>query len=75
MTKAELQNPLAEATQTDKRIGTLSDVAYKEIKKNGAPEIDGKSPVIKGGGRGKSEMGPATGLSESAAIFRLEYVG
>jgi hypothetical protein len=36
----ELQTVLAEATQTDKRtagvfLDTLSDIAYKEIKKNG----------------------------------------
>ena len=40
MTKTELQSALAEATQTDKRtagvfLDTLSDIAYKEIKKNG----------------------------------------
>ena len=38
MTKTELQSALAEATQTDKRtagvfLDTLSDIAYKEIKK------------------------------------------
>ena len=40
MTKTELQSALAEAIQTDKRtagvfLDTLSDIAYKEIKKNG----------------------------------------
>ena len=40
MTKTELQSALGEATQTDKRtagvfLDTLSDIAYKEIKKNG----------------------------------------
>ena len=40
MTKTELQSSLAEATQTDKKtagvfLDTLSDIAYKEIKKNG----------------------------------------
>jgi hypothetical protein len=40
MTKTELQSAIAEATQTDKRTAgvffdTLSDIAYKEIKKNG----------------------------------------
>ena len=40
MTKTELQRALAQATQTDKRtagvfLDTLSDIAYKEIKKNG----------------------------------------
>jgi hypothetical protein len=40
MTKTELQSALAEATQTDKRtagvfLDTLSDIAYKEIKKTG----------------------------------------
>jgi DNA-binding protein HU-beta len=38
MTKNELQSALVEATQTDKRtagvfLDTLSDIAYKEIKK------------------------------------------
>jgi nucleoid DNA-binding protein len=40
MTKTELQNALAEATQTNKRtaalfLDTLSDLAYKGIKKEG----------------------------------------
>jgi len=40
MTKTELQIALAEATQTNKKIAgafldTLSDLAYKAIKKNG----------------------------------------
>jgi hypothetical protein len=41
MTKTQLQSALAEATQTDKRtagvfLDTLSDVAYKAIKKRTA---------------------------------------
>jgi nucleoid DNA-binding protein len=40
MTKTELQSALAEATQTNKRtagvfLDTLSNLAYKETKKNG----------------------------------------
>jgi nucleoid DNA-binding protein len=45
MTKTELQSALAEATQTDKRtagvfLDTLSDIAYKEIKKNHGERSD-----------------------------------
>ena len=47
MTKTELQSALAEATQTDKRtagvfLDTLSDTAYKEIKKGSAHETDNR---------------------------------
>ena len=49
MTKTELQSALGEATQTDKRtagvfLDTLSDIAYKEIKKNGEFVLPGFAP-------------------------------
>ena len=52
MTKTELQSALAEATQTDKRtagvfLDTLSDIAYKEIKKNGEFVLPGFGKLVK----------------------------
>ena len=52
MTKTELQSALAEATQTDKRtagvfLDTLSDIAYKEIKKNREFVLPGFGKLVK----------------------------
>ena len=52
MTKTELQSALAEATQTDKRtagvfLDTLSDIAYKEVKKNGEFVLPGFGKLVK----------------------------
>jgi DNA-binding protein HU-beta len=52
MTKTELQSALAEATQTDKRtagifLDTLSDIAYKEIKKNVEFVLPGFGKLVK----------------------------
>jgi nucleoid DNA-binding protein len=56
MTKTELQSALAEATQTNKRtagvfLDTLSDIAYKEIKKNGEFVLPGFGKLVKRRGR------------------------
>ena len=52
MTKAELQNALAEATQTNKRtaalfLDTLSNLAYKGIKKEGEFTLPGFGKLVK----------------------------
>jgi len=52
MTKTELQSALAEATQTNKRtagvfLDTLSNLAYKETKKNGEFVLPGFGKLVK----------------------------
>ena len=52
MTKSELQTAIAAATETSKRtagvfLDTLSDLAYKEIKKNGEFELRGFGKLVK----------------------------
>ena len=52
MTKTELQNALAEATQTNKRtaalfLDTLSSLAYKGIKKEGEFVLPGFGKLVK----------------------------
>jgi nucleoid DNA-binding protein len=52
MTKTELQNALAEATQTNKRtaalfLDTLSNLAYKGIKKEGEFTLPGFGQLVK----------------------------
>src|ERR1700744_6602996 len=51
ITKTELQSALAEATQTAKRtagvfLDTLSDITYKEIKKNGEFVLPGFGKLV-----------------------------
>jgi nucleoid DNA-binding protein len=56
MTKSELQIALAAATQTDKRtagvfLDTLSNLAYKAIKKNGEFVLPGFGKLVKQRGK------------------------
>jgi DNA-binding protein HU-beta len=65
MTKTELQSALAEATQTDKRtagvfLDTLSDVAYKEIKKNGEFVLPGFGKLVKQKRKARTGFNPKT---------------
>ena len=66
MTKTQLQSALAEATQTDKRtagvfLDTLSDVAYKAIKKkNGEFVIPGFGKLVKQKRKARTGFNPKT---------------
>jgi DNA-binding protein HU-beta len=65
MTKTELQSALAEATQTDKRtagvfLDTLSDIAYKEIKKNGEFVLPGFGKLMKQKRKARTGFNPKT---------------
>jgi DNA-binding protein HU-beta len=65
MTKTELQSALGEATQTDKRtagvfLDTLSDIAYKEIKKNGEFVLPGFGKLVKQKRKARTGFNPKT---------------
>ena len=65
MTKTELQSALAEATQTDKRtagvfLDTLSDIAYKETKKNGEFVLPGFGKLVKQKRKARTGFNPKT---------------
>jgi DNA-binding protein HU-beta len=65
MTKTERQSALAEATQTDKRtagvfLDTLSDIAYKEIKKNGEFVLPGFGKLVKQKRKARTGFNPKT---------------
>jgi DNA-binding protein HU-beta len=65
ITKTELQNSLAEATQTDKKtagvfLDTLSDIAYKEIKKNGEFVLPGFGKLVKQKRKARTGFNPKT---------------
>jgi DNA-binding protein HU-beta len=67
MIKTELQSALAEATQTDKRtagvfLDTLSDsdIAYKEIKKNGEFVLPGFGKLVKQKRKARTGFNPKT---------------
>jgi DNA-binding protein HU-beta len=65
MTKSELQVALAAATETTKRtagvfLDTLSDLAYKEIKKNGEFELRGFGKLVKQKRKARSGFNPTT---------------
>jgi DNA-binding protein HU-beta len=65
MTKNELQSALAEATQTDKRtagvfLDTLSDIAYKEIKKNVEFVLPGFGKLLKQKRKARTGINPKT---------------
>jgi DNA-binding protein HU-beta len=65
MTKTELQSALAEATQTDKRtagvfLDTLSDIAYKEIKKTGEFVLPGFGKLVKQKRKARTGFNPKT---------------
>jgi DNA-binding protein HU-beta len=65
MTKTDLQSALAEATQTDKRtagvfLDTLSDIAYKETKKNGEFVLPGFGKLVKQKRKARTGFNPKT---------------
>jgi DNA-binding protein HU-beta len=65
MTKTDLQSALAEATQTDKRtagvfLDTLSDIAYKETKKNGEFVLPGLGKLVKQKRKARTGFNPKT---------------
>src|SRR6202163_3809237 len=65
MTKTELQSALAEAAKTDKRtagvfLDTLSDIAYKEIKKNGEFVLPGFAKLVKQKRKSRTGFNPKT---------------
>ena len=65
MTKTELQVALAAATETNKRtagvfLDTLSNVAYKAIKKNGEFVLPGFGKLVKQKRKARSGFNPKT---------------
>jgi len=65
MTKTELQVALAAATETDKRtaglfLDTLSNLAYKEIKKNGEFVLPGFGKLVKQKRKARMGINPKT---------------
>jgi len=65
MTKTELQVALAAATETDKRtaglfLDTLSNLAYKEIKKNGEFVLPGFGKLVKQKRKARTGVNPKT---------------
>ena len=66
MTKTEIQNALAEATQTNKRtaalfLDTLSNLAYKGIKKEGEFTLPGFGKLVKQKRKARTGVNPKTG--------------
>jgi len=65
MTKTELQLALAKATQTSKKtagvfLETLSNLAYKEIKKNGEFVLPGFGKLVKQKRKARTGFNPKT---------------
>ena len=65
MTKTELQLALATATQTSKKtagvfLETLSNLAYKEIKKNGEFVLPGFGKLVKQKRKARTGTNPST---------------
>src|ERR1700752_5313169 len=65
MTKTELQNALAEATQTNNRtaalfLDTLSSIAYKGIKKEGEFVLPGFGKPVKQKRKARTGVNPKT---------------
>ena len=65
MTKTELQIALAAATQTDKKtaavfLNTLSNLAYKAIKKNGEFVLPGFGKLVKQKRKARTGFNPKT---------------
>ena len=65
MTKTELQLALAAATQTSKKtagvfLETLSNLAYKEIKKNGEFVLPGFGKLVKQKRKARAGFNPKT---------------
>jgi DNA-binding protein HU-beta len=65
VTKTELQSALAEAAQTDKKtagvfLETLSNLAYKETKKNGEFVVPGFGKLVKQKRKARTGFNPKT---------------
>jgi DNA-binding protein HU-beta len=65
MTKTELQVALAAATETNRRtagvfLDTLSDIAYKAMKKNGEFVLPGFGKLVKQKRKARSAFNPKT---------------
>ena len=65
MTKTELQNALAAATETNKRtagvfLDTLGELAYKEVKKNGEFVVPGFGKLVKQKRKARTGFNPKT---------------
>ena len=65
MTITELQSALAEAAQTDKKtagvfLETLSNLAYKETKKNGEFVVPGFGKLVKQKRKARTGFNPKT---------------
>jgi DNA-binding protein HU-beta len=65
MTKTELQNALAEATQTNKKtagifLNTLSSIAYKTAKKDGEFVVPGLGKLIKQKRKARTGTNPSS---------------
>ena len=65
MTKTELQNALAAATETNKRtagvfLDTLGELAYKEVKKNGEFVVPGFGKLVKQKRKARVGFNPKT---------------
>ena len=70
MTKTELQTALATATQIDKKtaglfLDTLSNLAYKAIKKNGEFVLPGFGKLVKQKRKARTGINPKLGLCPS----------
>ncbi len=66
MTKTQLSQELAEATGTNRKtaaqfIESLSDIAYREAKKNGEFTIPGIGKLVKKQTKARTGRNPATG--------------
>ena len=65
MTKTELRDALAQATQTNKKIAglfldTLGTLAYKEVKKNGEFVLPGFGKLVKQKRKARTGFNPKT---------------
>jgi DNA-binding protein HU-beta len=66
MSKTQLATELAEATGTSKKVAvqflaTLSEIAYKEAKKNGEFTVPGIGKLVKQNRKARMGRNPATG--------------
>ena len=85
MTKTELQIALAAATQTNKRIAgvfldTLSNLAYKAIKKDGEFVLPGFGKLVKQKRKARTGFNPKTQQkikipAKTVVKFRVGKVG
>ena len=66
MSKTQLATELAEATGTNRKVASqflesLSDIAYREVKKNGEITIPGLGKLVKQQRKARTGRNPATG--------------